>query len=221
MLVFNCSAAACAFFSTKKAGKTVTRVEPSLFADCRSDSDEQGKLLEQWVVHVSTLKRKNLVIAMHVQTRYALVFLDIKKNDFDGFLQRFTQRWLDEMNYFAEYLGCFQHFDYAAREALFRSLHGEAHVCKGSDRSVSAHINQLTEGLRYGFEDPVAEAIEDPASLYKWFNTMLRKTAVKEDYSVPETTMFVHWWGRYRPAGEERSDEQLTSLVEEVRRWAR
>jgi hypothetical protein len=109
-------------------------------------------------------------------------------------------------------------FSIAAREALFRSLHGETHVCKGSDRSVSAHINQLTEGLRYGFENLAVEAIEDSASLYKWFNTMLRKTAVKEDYSVPETTMFVHWWGRYGPTGEERSDEPLTSLVEDVRR---
>ncbi|WP_213876358.1 hypothetical protein [Pseudomonas sp. dw_358] len=218
MLVFNCSLAASEFFSSKKAGKPVSQVEPALYPNVKVERDEQGRLLEQWVLHVVTLKRKHLVIAMHVKTRFVMAFLDIKKNDFDGFRRRFTEQWLLEMNYMAEYIGIFQHFDYQPRADLFGQLHQQVHLCKGSDRSVSGHINLFNDTLQYHGRDFVEEAKDDPSVLHEWFNQGLVKTGPKEEYGTPRETMFMHWWNQYSPVGEADCSEALREVLGHIRR---
>ena len=93
MLIFNCTEAASKFFSRVHKGKTITPVEAQPPSPT-PEEDELGDSAEQWLVHVITVQRKHVLFVIHIKTRYCMIFADAKKADVEGFIQRFTERWI-------------------------------------------------------------------------------------------------------------------------------
>lgn len=93
MLIFNCTEAASNFFSRVSKGKKITPVEkpPSPVIE----DDELGDLDEQWLVHAISVQRKHVLFVIHVRTRYCMIFADAKKADIEGFVRRFSERWIN------------------------------------------------------------------------------------------------------------------------------
>ncbi|MNF85302.1 hypothetical protein D3C84_676910 [compost metagenome] len=50
---------------------------------------------EQWLVHTITVQRKHVLLVIHVQTRYCMIFADANKADIEGFVDRFAERWIN------------------------------------------------------------------------------------------------------------------------------
>lgn len=92
MLIFNCTEAASDFFSRVHKGKKITPVQkpPSPVIE----DDEVGEFTEQWLVHATTVQRKHVLYVIHVPSRYCMIFADAKKADVEGFVHRFTERWI-------------------------------------------------------------------------------------------------------------------------------
>lgn len=80
MLVFNCSEAASDFFSRVHKGKKITPVQrpPSTTFDDDQAGDSTSAP-SQWLVHAITVQRKHVLLAIHLQTRYCMIFADMKK----------------------------------------------------------------------------------------------------------------------------------------------
>jgi hypothetical protein len=93
MLIFNCTEAASQFFSRVHKGKKITPVEKPPSSIIEDDAPDESA--EQWLVHAITVQRKHVLFVIHVQTRYCMIFADAKKADIEGFVQRFTERWIN------------------------------------------------------------------------------------------------------------------------------
>ena len=93
MLIFNCTEAASKFFSRVYKGKTITPVEAQPPSPT-PEEDEWGDSAEQWLVHAITVQRKHVLFVIHIKPRYWMIFADAKKADVEGFIHRFTERWI-------------------------------------------------------------------------------------------------------------------------------
>lgn len=203
MLVFNCTQAACDFFTRKVKGSTVTPVQPAPSrqwqSDVFNDADARPLSLDQWQVHCVTRKRKPVLLAMHMTTRYAMVFADIKRGDLDGFLRQFLERLLNQMMTLGIMLGLLSKAEQAEVVERFMQSHDVFQIFARSDRSVQAHINQvlfhfdqLLEGAR-----ALPAGTHEAAGFDAQANRMIRKIGPKEiGYFCPDEAMLSYWWER-------------------------
>jgi hypothetical protein len=74
MLIFNCTEAASKFFSRVHKGKKITRVESPPSPVIEDDGPDESA--EQWLVHAVTVQRKHVLFAIHIPTRYCMIFAD-------------------------------------------------------------------------------------------------------------------------------------------------
>lgn len=203
MLVFNCTQAACDFFTRKVKGSNVTPVQPAPSRQWQSDvfnkADGRTLSLDQWQVHCVTRKRKPVLLAMHMTTRYAMVFADIKRADLDGFLLQFVERWLNQMMTLGITLGLLNEVEQAEVAERFIQSHDQFKIFARNDRSVQAHINQVL----FHFDLLLEEARALPANTQEaagfdaQANRMIRKIGPKEiGYFCPDEAMLSYWWER-------------------------
>ena len=85
MLIFNCTQAAQDFFTVTKKGekRSIVTAPPSkaMEDDAKLLQREDGAAVRpfQWVLHSVSLRRKNCLIAMEVNTRFCVVITALKK----------------------------------------------------------------------------------------------------------------------------------------------
>jgi hypothetical protein len=163
MLIFDCTQDAADFFSKKVKGKITSAVQPGAAAHCWKDSEAHERV-DRWQLHVTKFGRVHALVAMKVDTRYAMMFVGLKRNDVKGFLEQFTARYFVEVLVLAgNVLGKIppqaelqRHVD--AWEESFQSVH----FFKRSDRSVQAHINDVLYMAAYDAYEGKGLPVEEP-----------------------------------------------------------
>ncbi|MEG0278496.1 MAG: hypothetical protein RR510_16530 [Morganella sp. (in: enterobacteria)] len=208
MLVFNCTKAAAEFFTVTRHGKKHSPLQAPQ-TDTMDDYGTETQPISQWLVHAIKVKRKHILIAMHVHTRYAMVFCDLKKADKSTFLTLFMERLFNGMLFFAEEFALCDESKFRQIFAEFDEYHRDIYFCLRGDRSVQGHINDVA----WQFENAVNDAgclpdnYAESASFDEWQNASLRSARQSKDYFFPDETMFTRWFARY--SGRGNSDEAV------------
>jgi hypothetical protein len=197
MLIFNCTEAASNFFSRVHKGKKITPVEkpPSPVIE----DDEPDEFAEQWLVHAKTVHRKHVLYVIHVQTRYCMIFADAKKADVAGFIQRFTERWMNGLMRDALHHDALQWVgDNAMPERIFESCR-QYKLYKRGHRSAQGHLGEIA----WIFEDYAAEwGCLPPDEIMAGrfdakMNGFIRGNKSVKGYLVPDEEMMAHWMRQY------------------------
>ena len=223
MLVFNCTKSAADFFTVKRNGKKVSPLEAPP-TDSISSSEPVNAFRTQppmsaWLVHAVNVQRKKVLIAMHVETRYSMVFVGIQKGDWLEFTNQLLERLFNNMQFFGEE---FEMCDEESFEEMFNEfikLHPKPYFCQRGDRSVQSHINDVA----WQFEDQVYQAgslpegHEQSASFDEWINSLIRSTKQKKDNFHPDEEMFIDWMQTYSELGD-NEDKLLRQLFSSLRR---
>lgn len=223
MLVFNCTKAAADFFTVKRNGKKVSPLEAPP-TDSISNSEPVDAFSTQppmsaWLVHAVNVQRKKVLIAMHVETRYSMVFVGIQKGDWFEFTNQLLERLFNNMQFFGEE---FEMCDEESFEEMFNEfikLHPKPYFCQRGDRSVQSHINDVA----WQFENRVYQAgslpegHEQSASFDEWINNLIRSTKQKNVHFHPDEEMFIDWMQTYSKLGD-NEDKLIRQLFSSLRR---
>ncbi len=223
MLVFNCTKAAADFFTVKRNGKKVSPLEvpptDSISSSEPVDAFSTQPPMSAWLVHAVNVQRKKVLIAMHVETRYSMVFVGIQKGDWLEFTNQLLERLFNNMQFFGEE---FEMCDEESFEEMFNEfikLHPKPYFCQRGDRSVQSHINDVA----WQFEDQVYQAgslpegHEQSASFDEWINSLIRSTKQKKDHFHPDEEMFIDWMQTYSELGD-NEDKLIRQLFSSLRR---
>ncbi|MEF1283239.1 hypothetical protein QTN94_04475 [Vibrio sp. M250220] len=224
MLVFNCTKAAADFFTVKRNGKKVSPLEaPPTDSVCGAEAvnvlNTPTVPISAWLVHAVNVQRKKVLIAMHVETRYAMVFVGIQKGDWLEFTNQLLERLFNNMQFFGEE---FEMCDEESFEEMFNEfikLHPKPYFCQRGDRSVQSHINDVA----WQFENRVYQVGSLPdghqecASFDEWINSLIRSTKQKKDHFHPDEEMFLDWMQTYSELGD-NEDKLIHQLFGSLRR---
>ncbi len=198
MLIFNCTKAAAEFLTVTRKGVKQSPIQkpPENAID---DSGTPELPISPWLVHAVKVQRKHVLIAMHVNTRYAMVFCDLKKGETSSFLGLLVERLFNNMQFFGEEFEMCDEESFHQMLQVFLGFHSSPYFCQRGDRSVQSHINDVA----WQFEDRVYEVgslpnnHEQAGSFDEWMNSLLRKTKQHRDYFYPDEEMFLEWISHY------------------------
>ncbi|MEZ5537211.1 MAG: UPF0149 family protein [Thiolinea sp.] len=211
MLIFNCTQAAQDFFTVTRKGEKQSIVEAPPCEDMAEDSQHltyaDGTPAEpsQWLLHVVSIKRKNCLVAMHIETRFSVVIMNLKKSELASFTDFFKAYLVSQVLGYGQAHGIWQESDAGVivKQALDDTE--EARWFRRSDRSAQAQINDVVRELRFLAEEYPDLLENDERTL--WFNQringFLRKNSYKE-YIIPVEEMLIEWQRRYQQAGPEQ-----------------
>lgn len=221
MLIFNCTEAASNFFSRVSKGKKITPVEkpPSAVIE----DDELLEFAEQWLVHAITVQRKHVLFVIHVQTRYCMIFADAKKADVEGFVRRFSERWIDGLMRHAGQHDLLRWVDDEPMMERFQESCREYIFYKRGHRGAQKHLNEIS----WVFEDCAAEVGSLPSDEFSAgrfdgnMNDTPRGSKGHKDYYYPDEEMIVHWLRRYGGLDESAAQDARERRMEVKREiWA-
>ena len=223
MLVFNCTKAFAAFIDDPS--ESVLGMPPTLKID--QDPSNQGAAPMQWVVHVVKQRGEHCVIAMHAESRYAIVMMDVKRGDFEGFVDEFCHRLMNEMHFLCLEKGSVEEEDAVLVAENFVDKHSDVQIYLRSDRSVQAHITDVVNSLNDEVETmgSLPDGADESFEFGRHVNALLRKTRASGDYFYPFEVMQAFWYTEvcaevldpdYSDGGEERVPlpENVISLSE-------
>ena len=189
MLTFNCSQAACEFFSRVHKGKKHTPVErpplPVESGDLHSDP-------HQWLVHAATVKRKHVVVVIHLKTRYCMLFFDMKKADSEGFFRVFIDRWMAGILDIALKCGV---LDWVEPQMLEQLSANQAYcMVQRGDRSGQTTLNEVLRFFKWDAED--FDFVTQPWSPLRYdagTNRAPRGVNGQSNYVFPDEEMLNYW----------------------------
>ncbi|UXI01433.1 hypothetical protein NH461_00745 [Photobacterium sp. TY1-4] len=156
---------------------------------------------------------------MEQYTRYAMVFADLKKGDWEGFLNLFFERWINNLMWQGEALQLWSEDHLTPMLNTLMSRFGKYHVTTGTDRSVQAHLNQV----RYAFEDNALRCNtlpnnqEQAAEFDEWINNGIRQDKALKEWFFPADRMLLAWLGGICDADNEQQ-QRIQLLVDDLRR---
>jgi hypothetical protein len=137
-----------------------------------------------WHVHRFALFRKRCIIAMEEESRYAMLFLGLKKKDLARFDRVFAKRLLLE----ARWLCALDAKQDQRLTAVIESQVQPVSFSVGMNRSVQSHIRQAIEEaeihVAYHLE-AVPESLDEILGLGLYLNKTIRKRKQDRDYFVP------------------------------------
>ena len=199
MIVFNCSQAFATFIAPKNAGPTpfvgaAPSPHPSQDLPFLIDTDGQPpRHVQQWLVHCVRLRRKTCVLAMDIDTRYAMVFVGLRKGDPEAFLNAFATRLVNEMALAASEIGMLA--DFEAMLTAFLEQHQCFQFVKRSERSTLAHLTQALWDVQYHGEDTghLPESHEECAALDARINDTPRQAKGRKSWFYAQQEMLCAW----------------------------
>ncbi|EFQ61598.1 DUF6933 domain-containing protein [Pseudomonas lactucae] len=192
MLTFNCSQAACDFFSRIHKGKKITPIE-KVVALSAGDTELQADP-EQWLVHAATVKRKHVLVVIHLKTRYSMLFFDMAKADDASFVQAFIHRWVDGVMDMALKCGVLDMIDPQACARLMSDAGQSYRLLQRGDRSSQTQINEILRVFKWNAED--FDFVTQPWSARRYdvgINRTPRTIAGIKGYGWPDQEMLIHW----------------------------
>jgi len=139
-----------------------------------------------WYAHRITLMRKKCVIVMEEASRYALLFVGMKKLDFAHFDKVLSNRIVAEASWLCDLLhpGPNEQLIAAVEQQCASTV-----LSQGLDRSVQAHIRQAAEDMEIIVKYHVGrlpESADEEFGLGFRINDTLRKRGGDKDYFVPQ-----------------------------------
>lgn len=197
MLIFNCTEAASNFFSRVHRGKKISPVEKP--SSPTIEGDEQCEFSEQWLVHAITVQRKHVLFVIHVPTRYCMIFAEAKKADIEGFIQRFSDRWINGLMRHGLQHDVLQWVGYDTMLERFKESCGQYRLYKRGHRGAQKHIEQIA----WIFEDYAAEwGCLPPDEIMTGrfdaqMNDTVRNNKCVKGYYFPDEEMMAHWLRQY------------------------
>lgn len=203
MIVFNCSQAFAEFIEPKNAGLAPLVGEapsphPSQDLPFLIDTDGQPpRDVQQWLVHFVRILRKPCVVAMDIDTRYAMVFPHVKKGDPAGFLNAFATRLVNEMVLATSEVGMLGDFETMLTRFLER--HQRFQFVRRMERSTQAHLKDAVWHFEYRCNEAgrVLETHEECAVIDAQINSGLRSVKGRKDYFLPYEEMLCAWLRSY------------------------
>lgn len=152
----------------------------------------------QWYLHRVTIARRKCIIAMEKQTRYAITFCGLTKKDLADFPQLFSYWFsLHGLASVLEQHGQDDVLEQRVLELAEVIADGQTYQ-QGYDRSVTAHIRQVVDLLRYYVEErgyPLPVEPREAAIFSTRANELLRKKSGSDDYFLPVTEFSGFWLG--------------------------
>lgn len=145
MLLFHCTKDAIEALTATHQGKTHCWVDNA--------PPPEGAQPWGWQLHAVKIARRQVLVAMHGDTRFVMVFWGLKKGDGKTLLSMFYERVANHLIWLAEDSGV---MDRPAARNMFDRLmrsHGSFRFHSGSDRSVQAHINEVVRLCRQAVAD--------------------------------------------------------------------
>jgi len=139
-----------------------------------------------WYAHRVTLLRKKCVIVMEEASRYALIFVGVKKIEFAHFDKLLRNRIVAE----ASWLCGLPHP--SPNEQLVAAVEQKSSsvvFSSGLDRSVQAHIRQVADEMEYFVKyrfERLPESADEEFALGCQLNDTLRKRGGDKDYFYPQ-----------------------------------
>ena len=221
MLILNCIKAAADFFTVKRDGQKLSPLEApttSMADSASSDTTEIDIQNSVWQVHAINVQRKKVLIAMHLETRYAMVFADIKKGDWAEFSNQLINRLFINMSFLGESFNLCDETSVSQMFNRFVEVHRKPIYYQQGNRSVQAHMNDVVFHFEHLANDVgCLPKNEDEASSFDdWVNSMIRSFKGRKDHFYPDEEMFIHWMQRYNKLDDNES-EMVHQLFQSLR----
>ena len=191
-LTFNCSQAACDFFSRIHKGKKITTVQQA--PPTQVSAEDLHTNPHQWLVHAATVQRKHVLLAIHLETRYCMLFFDMKKADAEGFVQAFINRWTIGVMDLLMKCGALDFVNPQIPQQLLNEQCQSFVMFQRGDRSAQTHINEVLRFFKWDAED--FDFVNQPWSApYHDARTNHTPRTIKgqKGYIYPDEEMLVHW----------------------------
>ncbi len=197
MLIFNCTKAAADFFTVTRKGVKQSPLQPKPPIPINQPNTPEQPL-SSWLVHVIKVQRKNIVIAMHIEHRYAMVFCGLKKGDWQGFTTQLIERLFNNMQFFGEAFDLCDEVSFHAMLDRFISDHDQPYFCQRGDPSTQSHLNDVV----WHFENKAHQSGTLPVGRQEGFfdkfvNHLIRTAKHRPKHFFPDQEMFTEWISRY------------------------
>jgi hypothetical protein len=207
MLIFNCSKAFAKFITPRAsshAGPLVKLPRASNLWDeaalLRLEHGRYAENIQQWQAHVIEEQGRSCVVAVEVDTRFAMIFTMLEPGRQDLFIYAFIERLFTLQWLAAEALGL---VSWREREVWLRNFlgaHQKSCFVLRTDRSVQAHVNEVVRDFASELDMrdgafPVSS--RECTSLDLSFNDRLRRTKHNHEYFSPDEAMLIHWLEAY------------------------
>ena len=153
---------------------------------CGLPSAEHEGANWHWYAHRVNLLRKKCVIVMEESSRYALIFVGVKKIEFAHFDKLLRNRivakasWLCDLPHPGPNEQLIAAVEQKSSSVVFSSR---------LDRSVQAHIRQVADEMEYFVKnrfERLPESADEEFVLGCWLNDTLRKRGGDKDYFYPQ-----------------------------------
>lgn len=216
MLTFNCTKGAQDFFTVTRKGQKQTIVElpPS------KDINEDAQHLQQWLLHAVSIRRKQFLVAVEVNTRFSVTMTGVKKADRDEFIALFKSYLSAQVLDFGQK---YEAWDKTGVKAVIReniNHFAEERFLRRSDRSVQARINSIVQDLRYFAEDdPTLLTDEDMLLGFNGYqNRMLCKSNAfpGKSHVTPNEEMLIVWQRLYQGATDQQIEKTRQKIKENL-----
>ena len=158
------------------------------------------------------IQRKPCAVAIDIDTRYAMVFSQVKKGDPEGFLNAFTTRLVNEMALATSELGLLG--DFETMLARFLEQHQRFQFVRRMERSTQAHLKDAIWNFKYRCDEAgrLPDTHEESAMIDARINETPRHIKTRKDYFMPSTEMACHWLRQFAgltTAGEAAVREKI------------
>lgn len=179
MLLFHCTKDAIEALTATHQGKTHCWVDNAPLPE--------GAQPWGWQLHAVKIARRQVLVAMHGDTRFVMVFWGLKKGDGKTLLSMFYERVANHLVWMTADSDV---MDGAAVRNMFDRLmrsHGPFRFHSGSDRSVQAHINEVVRLCRQAVADNGGAFPDDceQAGMFDEFLNQGIRRVKGGDYFVP------------------------------------
>ncbi len=151
-----------------------------------------------WYAHVVIIARRKCIIAMELQSRYAMVFCGLTQKDFAVFPSMFKDRFWREVCSICQAPHPLPEPETERLAALVKMMADKQCFQKGNNPSVSTHIKQVKEELEFLVKYqrqtlPTGDEAEFKFGLKT--NEILRKRKGDKDYFYPIAVFRDFWLG--------------------------
>lgn len=237
MLIFNCTKATEEFFTVTQGGEKQTIIE----TPASKEMDENVALLQykdgspaqpfQWVLHTVSIRQRNCLVALEVNTCFCVIVAGLEKADSESFLDSFraflsiqvldygieNQVWqqADTKNFIANTVEHFAEFRFFQR--MDHKLH----------KLMNEIVRHFQERARYG-----AELLDDSELLVDFCRVVNRtprehQTLSDQKSIVPIREMLLYWQQQYCGISSEQAlvtrqklamhaDKKIEGIIEKL-----
>jgi len=226
MLVFNCSKSATEFFT-----RTATPPGNNIRTGSFEQPSQQNSVVKadgiyqntegvsttpyHWQIHVIRVNRCYCLVAMEIQTRYAITLVNQAEGNAEIFMRRFIDRLLTNMLRYGKQLGVLTETDFEPMLQQFTAQHGGCIFQQGTDRSVQNHINNVFWHLRKQTKQHGLPILPLEAAWFDQFiNRLIRKTKHRDKYFTPHEEMILTWLADYYGFDDHQA-EQIRRMLKQ------